>query len=172
MRVGILGGSFNPPHLGHLHISNLAIKKLSLNQVWWIPTERNPLKNPKIYASYENRLRECQKLTSSKSRIHIKKFNDIYTYRLLRRLNSRYKTTEFFWIMGADNLEKFHQWENFSEITKKVSLAIFSRETFLGKIKKTKSWKTVSASKYQIFRTKNMNISSTQIREKNAKLHN
>ena len=51
MKVGILGGSFNPPHFGHLHISNLAIKKLGLNQVWWIPTKKNPLKEAKIYST-------------------------------------------------------------------------------------------------------------------------
>jgi len=168
MKVGLLGGSFNPPHQGHIYISNLAIKKLALNQIWWIPTAHNPFKDPAIYEPYENRLKKCAALTLNNRKIRLKKFDEIYTFLLLRKLKAKYKNIQFFWIMGADNLEKFHQWENFEEISKEVNLAIFSREKSLKSIKKTKSWKSVSASKYKIFRTKNLDISSTQIRAKNG----
>jgi nicotinate-nucleotide adenylyltransferase len=167
MKVGLLGGSFNPPHIGHIHISNLAIKKLALHQVWWMPTAHNPLKEKSIYEAYETRFQKCQDLTKSSPKIYIKKFDEIYSEILISRLHARYKNIEFFWIMGADNLEKFHQWEGFKKIISQISLAIFSRETKLRTIRKTKSWKFVSSSKFKIFYTKNLDISSTAIRAKN-----
>lgn len=165
MKVGLLGGSFNPPHQGHIYISNLAIKKLGLNQVWWIPTAQNPFKDKSIYESYENRLKKCQLLTKQSPKIHVKKFDEIYTNILITELRSRYKNIEFFWLMGADNLEKFHQWEGFKKLIHQVPLIIFSRKNFLKKIKKTVSWKFISTSKYKIFHTKNFDISSSEIRK-------
>lgn len=166
MKVGLLGGSFNPPHQGHIYISNLAIKKLGLHQVWWIPTAHNPFKEKSIYESYENRIAKCQIITKPNPKIRIKKFDEIYTNILITQLRARYKNIEFFWLMGADNLEKFHQWEDFKQLIHKVSLVIFSRENFLKKIKKTISWKFISTSKYKIFYTKNFNISSSEIRKR------
>jgi nicotinate-nucleotide adenylyltransferase len=165
MKVGLLGGSFNPPHQGHLHISQIAIKKLGLNQVWWIPTAHNPFKEKSIYDSYENRVQKCEKLTQNLIKIRVKKFDEIYTNLLVSKLQARYKNIEFFWLMGADNLEKFHQWENFKKIIRQIPLMIFSREKILQKIKKTKAWKFVKISNYKIFYTKNLDISSTQIRK-------
>lgn len=165
MKVGLLGGSFNPPHQGHIYISNLALKKLGLNQVWWIPTAQNPFKEKSIYEGYEERLKKCQILTKSHAKIHIKKFDEIYTNILITKLRARYKNIEFFWLMGADNLEKFHQWEGFKKLIHRIPLIIFSRENFLKKIKKTPAWKFVATSKYQIFYTKNFNISSSEIRK-------
>lgn len=167
MKIGLLGGSFNPPHQGHIHISNLAIKKLGLNQVWWIPTAYNPLKERNIYENYQDRLNKCQILTKTNPNLHIKAFDEVYTVKLVKRLRQQYKNTEFFWIMGADNLEKLHQWDGFKKLISNISLAIFSRGKTLLKIKKCKAWKAVSLSNYQIFYTKNLDISSTQIRNKN-----
>ena len=62
MKIGLLGGSFNPPHLGHLHISRLAIKKLQLKQVWWLPTLQNPFKQKQQYLPYLHRLNLCQQI--------------------------------------------------------------------------------------------------------------
>ncbi|MBP7709957.1 MAG: nicotinate (nicotinamide) nucleotide adenylyltransferase [Rickettsiales bacterium] len=167
MKVGLLGGSFNPPHQGHLHISNLAVKKLGLNQVWWIPTAHNPLKDKSIYDTYENRVEKCQILTAKNPRIYVKKFDEIYTEILLKKLKARYKNIEFFWLMGADNLEKFHQWEGFKKLVHQVPLMIFSREKNLRKVKKTKAWKFILPSNYKVFFSKNLDISSTEIRAKN-----
>ncbi len=167
MKVGLLGGSFNPPHQGHLHISALAIKKLGLKQVWWIPTAHNPLKDKSIYESYENRVKKCEDLTALNPKIYVKKFDEIYTEILVKKLQSRYKNIEFFWLMGADNLEKFHQWEGFKKLVLQIPLMIFSREKTLRKIKKTKAWKFILPSKYKIFYTKNLDISSTAIRNQN-----
>ena len=67
MKVGILGGSFNPEHLGHIHLSEIAIKKLALNQLWWIPTSQNPLKAKNDFLSFDERIKNCQILTKKKS---------------------------------------------------------------------------------------------------------
>lgn len=164
MKIGLLGGSFNPPHQGHLHISNLAIKKLGLDQIWWITTKQNPFKDPNLYESYSARIAQSLDLTKSNHRIYIKKFDDIYTDELLTKLNAKYPNVQFFWIMGSDNLANFHQWKNFKKLLKRVSLAIFSRETSLRNIKRTKSWRFIMHSNYNVFFTKNLDISSTEIR--------
>lgn len=166
MKVGLLGGSFNPPHQGHVHISNLAIKKLNLNQVWWIPTAYNPLKERSIYEEYSSRVQKCEVITANNPKIYVKKFDEIYTEILVKKLRSRYKNIEFFWLMGADNLEKFHQWDGYKNIVKKISLAIFSREKKLRNIRKTKSWKFIAQSDCKIFSSQNLDISSTEIRNK------
>jgi nicotinate-nucleotide adenylyltransferase len=180
MKVGLLGGSFNPPHQGHIYISNLASKKLGLNQVWWLPAIQNPLKEKLLkekllkekllkekllYENYAKRLQKCVKLTKANPKIYIKRSAEIYTFNLVSRLQNRYKNIEFFWLMGADNLEKFHYWKNFKKLTARVPLVIFSREKFLRKITKTRSWKFISLSKYKIFYTKNMDIASSQIKK-------
>lgn len=164
MKVGLLGGSFNPPHQGHVHISELAIKKLGLNQVWWIPTAQNPFKKKSLYENYATRVAKCRALTKLNHKLHIKEFDDIYTEKLVRRLKARYKNIEFFWIMGADNLENFHKWKNFKKLVELIPIAVFSREKFLRHVRKAKIFNLKIHSKFLVFHTKNLDISSTQIR--------
>lgn len=166
MKVGLLGGSFNPPHKGHIHISNLAIKKLDLDQIWWLPTKHNPLKEISIYADYQKRFLDCLLLTNSHPKIHIKKFDEIYTYDLISRLKRKYKNIDFIWLMGADNLTNLHRWKNYKKLIKEIPLAVFSRNTDLRK--KTRISKLLQKSSCKIFHTKNCDISSTQIRNKNG----
>lgn len=165
MKIGLLGGSFNPAHQGHIHISKLALKHLHLDQIWWLPTKHNPLKDLSIYSSYQERCEICEKILSNQSKIFLKKFDEIYTYKLLRQLKKRFPQHQFTWVMGADNIEKFHLWDNFEEIIENIKIAIFSRETFLKKLPKTIFWKFAKKKNCQIFRTKNLDISSTQIRQ-------
>ncbi len=166
MKVGILGGSFNPPHFGHLHISNLAIKKLGLNQVWWIPTKKNTLKEARIYEGYVGRVKKCEELISASPKLKIQQLDEIYSERLVKKLKAKYPHIEFFWLMGADNLGNLHRWENFKNFISMIHLAIFSREKDLLKIKKTRAWHFVKHHKFSIFFTKNLDISSTELRKK------
>jgi nicotinate-nucleotide adenylyltransferase len=179
MRVGLFGGSFNPPHQGHLHVSKLALQKLGLNQIWWIPTAHNPFKEKGIYESYENRVTKCLKISSHNPKIYIKKFDEIRTEKLVKKLQKKYPTYKFFWIAGADNLARLHEWDNFRGLIKMLPLVIFSREEFLPKIRQTKAFilyqklrdsRKNSLPNFKILATKNLNISSTEIRN-NAKLH-
>ena len=98
MKVGLFGGSFNPVHLGHLYVSNLAVKKLGLNQIWWIPTARNNFKDASIYQSYELRCKKCEILIKNNPKIFLKKFDEIYTEKLVKKLQKKYPKYQFFWV--------------------------------------------------------------------------
>lgn len=172
MKVGLLGGSFNPPHKGHIHLSQLAIKKLGLNQVWWIPTAQNPFKAKSLYEDYEKRVAKCFSITKNLPKIRTKTWDEIYTEKLVKSLKNRYKTYEFFWLMGADGMERLHQWENFKNLLKLLPFVIVSRETFLKKLHKTRAFimaqklrkSNNTLPKLRIIRSKNLDISSTKIR--------
>ena len=129
--VGLLGGSFNPPHDGHLHISKLAIKKFGLSKIWWIYSKKNPLKS---YApeSIENRVKRSMKLVSDR-RI---KFSDIelnndfnYSVELLKYLRRKNSRTNFIWIMGEDNMLSFHLWKNWQWIANNYKIGVLSRDS-------------------------------------------
>ena len=104
LRIGILGGSFNPPHQGHLNISNLAIKKLQLNQLWWIPTKYNTLKDINIYQSYETRINLCIKITNNNSKIIVKPYPEIHSYKLINYLQKKYPQISSCLIFANANL--------------------------------------------------------------------
>ncbi len=152
MKIGLLGGSFNPAHQGHIHISELAVKKLGLNQVWWIPTSQNPLKE-KATEPYLARLQDCIKITQNHPKIVIKDFekDSPSTYKIVKKIKAKHPEAQFYWIMGADNLKKFHLWKNFLPLIKSIEFAIFSRADFLLKAKETRAFRI-----YQnIFSTRN-----------------
>ena len=165
MKIGILGGSFNPPHLGHLHISELALRRLKLDQIWWVVTKRNPLKNAKDYEAHAARIQRCQALIVAHPKIKILQSSEIYTEKLITRLMAQHKNHRFTFVVGADVLEKFHLWKNFKKIISGIDLAIFSRGDFLLKMQKFPAWKFVkTANRYSIFFTKNNHLSSTELR--------
>lgn len=165
MKVGILGGSFNPPHQGHIYISKLALQKLALNQIWWIPAIQNPLKENQS-SSYEKRLQLCKEILGQKSRFKIYQSSETYSYQLMESLQKKYPKIEFFWIMGSDNLENLHKWRNYEKFISLANLAIFSREKSLIKIKKMPIWNFLKDKNPKIFFTPKLDISSTKIREK------
>jgi nicotinate-nucleotide adenylyltransferase len=99
MKIGILGGSFNPVHLGHMHLANLAISKLQLNQLWLIPTNYNPLKNKSDYLSLDQRISQCQEIAKNYPKIYVKKFSDIYTIELIKKLKNKYPNYQFYLVM-------------------------------------------------------------------------
>ena len=171
MKIGLLGGSFNPPHQGHIHISELAFEKINCDQIWWIPTAKNPFKEGIIYENYENRLKKCQNLTKNYKNIQIKAFDEIYTEELIKKLQNQYSDIDFIWIMGADNFEKLHQWKNFKKLIMMIPFAVFSRGDFLKNIEKTEAFSLFYAKKdnklpkLMMFDTKNLDVSSTKIRQ-------
>lgn len=168
MKIGILGGSFNPPHDGHFYLSKLALKKLGLNQVWWIVTEKNPLKNAKNYESHETRIQKCRDLASNHPKIKVLLIKEIYTEKLIAHLYKKHPQHHFTFIAGADVLEQLHRWKNFKKIISKIDLAIFSREDFLLKAQKFPAWKFVkTANRFRVFFIANNSNSSTRIRSLN-----
>ena len=127
--IGLLGGSFDPPHKGHLYISLEAKKILKLDEIWWLVTPQNPLKINQP-ASYKDRVKNC-KLIAKKHPIKIKeiekKINSRFSYETIKYLNGHYKNIKFFWLMGADNLINFHKWQNAKKIFQEIPIVVFRR---------------------------------------------
>lgn len=176
IRIGILGGSFNPPHQGHVYISKIAIKKLKLKQIWWIPTLYNNLKDKNIYLEYDIRIKKCQEIISNDLAIKIKNNREIISYKLLSRLKMQYKNYDFTWLMGEDSIMQMHKWQNYKKLITENKFAVFSRDNYNIICRKSRSAifaKNRSRnSKYSISRIKfitikKMAISSTLIRQQN-----
>jgi len=165
-RVGILGGSFDPPHQGHLEISRLAIKKLFLDQVYWCVTKKNPLKN-KAFFSLPERIKKSKIITKKVKKIKIKFFEDkiksVNTIDLINYLKKKNKKKTFFLIIGSDNLIKFHKWKNWKLLLELTKIVVFSRKDYDKKAKKSVMMKIVK--KIIFIKNKPINISSTQIKE-------
>lgn len=129
LRVGLLGGSFDPPHAGHLHISNWALKEFGLDQVWWLVSPGNPLKK-RGPAPLEKRMAAAQNLVQH-PRIKVTdlecKLGTHYTAETLEKLLAIYSDVRFVWLMGADNLASFHKWDRWDDIMKTLPIGVLAR---------------------------------------------
>ena len=166
-RIGILGGSFDPPHKGHLEISKLAIKKLFLDQVIWCITKKNPLKN-KSFFSLSERIKKSKIIAGKIKKIKIKFFENIInsssSIDLIKYLKKKNKQNTFFLIIGSDNLIKFHKWKDWKILPELAEIVVFSRKDYDNKAKKSVTMRQVK--KITFIKHKPINISSTQIKEK------
>lgn len=142
MRIGLLGGSFNPPHAAHREISLTALKRLGLDQVWWLVTPGNPLKDASDLPSLKKRVAAAKDLASH-PRIEVTGFAgeraSAYTIDLLTELKRRFPAVSFVWLMGADNLADFHRWRAWQEIFGLLPIAVFDRPGFRLKARASKS---------------------------------
>lgn len=133
MRIGLYGGSFNPAHLGHRHVTLTAMRRLGLDRVWWLVTPGNPLKDARVLAPLERRCAEAERVAGH-PRIAVTGFEaEIrarYTRQTLRYLTRRRPGAHFVWIMGADSLASFHRWKGFREIAAMVPIAVVDRPGF------------------------------------------
>lgn len=129
-RIGLLGGSFNPPHAAHAHISRVAMKRLGLDQVWWLVTPGNPLKTYRELAPIAERLALARALTRDR-RIAVTdleaRLGSPYTANTLAFLRTRYPGVRFVWLMGADNLARFHRWRDWRRIAGLMPIAVLDR---------------------------------------------
>jgi nicotinate-nucleotide adenylyltransferase len=130
MRIGLFGGTFDPPHLAHLGASLLALKRLKLDRVWWLVTPGNPLKNTRDLAPLSSRIAAARKLTHH-PRIDVTgleaDINTRYTYDTILWLIARCPRVRFVWIMGADNLRHFHRWQRWKGISQLVPIVVIDR---------------------------------------------
>ena len=130
MRIGLLGGSFNPPHVAHRAISLFAIKRLKLDRVWWLVTPGNPLKERGGPHDLNERTEAARKMAND-PRIDISCLESVigtrYTVDTITYLRRRASGLRFVWIMGADNLAQFHRWQNWRRIASEVPIAVIDR---------------------------------------------
>ncbi len=130
MRIGLFGGTFDPPHRAHLAAALLALKRLRLDRVWWLVTPGNPLKNTSDLAPLPKRIAAARALTSH-PRIDVTGLEAViktrYTYDTISWLLARCPGVRFVWIMGADNLRSFHRWQKWRKIAEQVPIVVIDR---------------------------------------------
>lgn len=135
-RVGLLGGSFNPAHTGHLHISRLALELLDLDEIWWLVSPQNPLKETEGMAPLAERIEGAMAIAKN-PKICITnietELGTLYTIDTLKALKNHFPKARFVWIIGADNLCQISRWKNWTAIFKLVPVAVFARPDFTSK---------------------------------------
>jgi nicotinate-nucleotide adenylyltransferase len=131
LRIGLLGGSFNPPHDGHVHVSETALKKLDLDYVWWLVSPQNPLKPVKGMASFDKRLAAAKRLAGAHPRMIAtgieEELGTRFTIHTLRALKRRFPALRFVWLMGSDNLVQIPRWRSWQQIFAEVPVAVVTR---------------------------------------------
>lgn len=141
--IGLLGGSFNPAHAGHLHISLEAIRLLGLDEVWWLVSPQNPLKPTEGMAAFRDRMDSAREITKNHANIKIsdfeKKAGTVYTSDTVNALRHAYPANSFIWLMGADNIVNFHQWHKWQEIFTEIKIAVFDRGEYKSDALKSKA---------------------------------
>jgi nicotinate-nucleotide adenylyltransferase len=147
MRIGLLGGSFNPAHEGHRHISLTAMKRLGLDRVWWLVSPGNPLKDTAKAPDIGQRVAAARQIARH-PRIVVTGFEGaraeagrigVYTIDTLRFLKRRFPDVNFVWLMGADNLISFHRWRAWEELFELVPIAVLDRPGFRLKARASKA---------------------------------
>ena len=166
-KIGIFGGSFDPPHRGHLEISRISIKKLSLDQIYWCVTKKNPFKN-ESKSSLRSRIQFAKKLIGKNDYIKVKfyeeKIGSNRTVDLIEHL-SKEERNEIYFIMGADNLINFHKWYKWKSIIKKCNILVFDRQGYKARSLKSVTFTEANKKNLTFVNFNKVNISSSQLRK-------
>ena len=168
IKIGILGGTFDPPHIGHLYISIIALKKLKLNKLIWAVTKKNPLKKrPNL--SIKERIKLSKKITQKEKKIFVFSFDDkiksTNTFDLLKHIRRRQKNAKLYFLIGADNLVKFHKWNNWNRIPELAKIVVFPRQDHMIRKNKYIVSKRLKKRDLIYINSKKVNISSSLIRK-------
>ena len=164
--IGLLGGSFDPAHRGHLGISKIAIKKLKLKKIYWVITKKNPFKNKTFY-SLEERIKYAKKISRTQKKIQtVYLDNIIKSSRVIDVINyfiKKKNIKNIYFIIGSDNLIRFHKWKSWKKIVKLVKLIVFSRRGYDRKGMKSMVVKNFK-NKIIFIKNKHIAISSSQLK--------
>ncbi len=182
MRVGLLGGSFNPPHEGHVHISQAALKGLDLDAVWWLVTPQNPIKDVQA-AAMDERIALCEELVDHPKILISGIEADLHTsitYETIKKLNRYYPHTDFVWISGMDNALGLHKWNYWQKLLGEICMVHLTRSPARSLVRncpyrmyskqkhvfidKGGKLPLDSGTTYWMMQKKMVNISSTEIR--------
>jgi len=167
-KIGVLGGTFDPAHIGHIKISKIAKIKFNLNQVVWAVTKKNPFKN-KSSQDLNKRIKFAKKLNLKNKFIKVLCFEDKIksnrTIDLIKFLKKKNKNSDLYFIMGADNLVNFHKWKKHETIVKLCKILVFDRDGYKSKSIKSLSFKKYNKKSLYFIKFKKVKISSSQLRK-------
>jgi len=167
MKIGILGGSFDPAHKGHLAISKEAKKRFDLNSIIWAITKKNPFKT-ESETSVLKRIKKCKRIIGLNSFIKIKFYENIIksnkTIDLINHLKKN-NTAEIYFLMGADNLINFHKWHKSKLISQKCKILVFDRHGYKKNSLKSKTFRQLNKDVLKFVEFNKVNISSSQLRK-------
>ena len=165
-KIGILGGTFDPAHIGHIKISREAKKKFKLDYVIWAITKKNPFKN-KSKLNLNSRIIYAKKITKKEKFIKIEfyenKIKSNKTINLINYFKKINKKLDIYFIMGADNLINFHKWHKWKSILQKCSILVFDRQGYKTKSLKSITFKHLNQKSLEFVKFKKVNISSSQL---------
>ncbi len=168
IKTGILGGTFDPPHIGHLYISKIALKKLKLNKLIWIVTRRNPLKK-KPYLNIRERIMLSKKITIDEKKIFVQFLDDRLksnnTFNLLNYIKKKNQKMKLYFLIGADNLIKFHKWNKWKKIPELAKIVVFARKGYSINALHSIALKKLKKTDWIYINSKKVNISSSLIRK-------
>ena len=167
-KIGILGGTFDPAHKGHLEISKQAKKKYKLNYVVWAITKKNPFKK-KSKTKLITRIKFAKKIIGFNKFIKIRFYENTIrsnkTIDLISHIKRKNDTLDLYFIMGADNLINFHRWHKWKSISQKCNILVFDRQGYKAKSLKSITFKRLNQKSLEFIKFKKVNISSSQLRK-------
>ena len=167
-KIGILGGTFDPAHIGHIKISKEAKKKVKLDYIIWAITKKNPFKNESSL-SLKSRINFAKKITKKERFIKIEfyenKIKSNKTIDLINHFKKINKKLDIYFIMGADNLINFHRWHKWKSISQKCNILVFDRQGYRAKSLKSITFKRLNEKNLKYIKFKKVNISSSQLRK-------
>ena len=166
-KIGILGGTFDPAHKGHLEISKQAKKILELKNIIWAVTKQNPFKNTSK-TNLKNRIKFAKKFIGKNNFIKVKFYEEkVLSNKTIDLINylDKDKKFEIYFIMGADNLINFHKWHKWKTISKKCNIIVFDRHGYKKKSLKSLTFKRLNKKNLKFIEFDKVNISSSQLRK-------
>ena len=166
-KIGILGGTFDPAHKGHLTISKEAVKRFMLKEVIWAITKKNPFKR-KSNTNLTKRIKNCKKIIGNKKYIKVVFYEDIIkSNRTINLINFFYKKkkSEIYFLMGADNLVNFHKWHKWKTISQKCNIIVFDRHGYKKKSLNSTTYRRLNKKNLKFIEFEKVNISSSQLRK-------
>ncbi len=168
LKIGILGGTFDPAHKGHIKISKESKKRFKLDYIIWAITKKNPFKKKSIL-NLNSRISFAKKITKNEKFIKVnfyeKKINSNKTIDLINYFKKNNKMLDIYFIIGADNLINFHKWHKWKSISKKCNILVFDRKGYKAKSLKSVTYKQLNKRSLSFIKFNKVNISSSKLRE-------